>query len=74
MENYFIVKNQLINIKKYFFFILHFFLSMMAGEARPPLPPLTARHCFEGTTPVISRCTLKGTFRSFFSESVCWRR
>ena len=44
MENYFIVENQLINIKKYFFFILHFFLSMMAGEARPPLPPLTARH------------------------------
>ena len=50
MENYFIVENQLINIKKYFFFILHFFLSMMAGEARPPLPPLTARHCPSGTS------------------------
>ena len=47
MENYFIVENQLINIKKFFFFILHFFLSMMAGEARPPLPPLTARHWYQ---------------------------
>ena len=29
-----------------FYHYLLFFLSMMIGEALPPMPPLTARHCW----------------------------